>query len=336
MTKPDKYRQLKHIARISARVFLIICISLILLEIVLGIVFRIKDRNLIEAEASDYPYLYFLLTEQQGERNCDGFKTHYTREKPDSVIRIAITGGSVAYGNQAETTIAAQLETMLNKDQPKKQYEVINAGVPAYVIEQEFIMIQLVLQYYKPDIIVSLSGYNDLISADINRSNEGSRWLAPHNWDDFRCIETNKNKKSVSSRFFGLFPNIARLLDFGQRRAQDDKHLYEQLEKNSHNMAQVYAQRVTDIHAFCAAKGIAYIHCLQPVNWEFRSAENPERNQALQQLYTAIQSQLDTCTYCHNFTSLFANSKTVFTDECHVTKAGNKTMAEEIRVLMFK
>lgn len=303
---------------------------------VLGLVFKLKDRNLIDAEVSDYPYLYFSLVPQQGQRNIDGFKTGITREKPDNVVRIAITGGSVAYGNEPENTIAAQLETLLNQSPGDTRYEVMNAGVPAYVVEQEFIMIQLVLQYYHPDIIVSLSGYNDVISADINRNNQGSLWLAPHNWNDFSCIEANRNKRTISSRFLGLFPNIARLLDFGQRRTQNDRHLYEQLEENSPHIAQVYAQRVADIQAFCTAKGIAYIHCLQPVNWDFSQNKNPDRNHALQQLYTAIETELDTCSYCHNLTGLFANSKTIFTDECHVTADGNKTMAEEIRVLMFK
>ncbi|HOE05467.1 MAG TPA: hypothetical protein PLZ52_09630 [Bacteroidales bacterium] len=336
MTTHGKYPRLKNILRITGRVFIIISITLLLLEVVLGLVFKLKDRNLIDAEVSDYPYLYFSLVPQQGQRNSDGFKTGITREKPDNVVRIAITGGSVAYGNESENTIAAQLETLLNQSPGETHFEVMNAGVPAYVVEQEFIMIQLVLQYYHPDIIVSLSGYNDLISADINRGNGGSQWLAPHNWGDFRCIETNSRKRSVESRFLGVCPNIGRLIDFVLRSTASNKISYEQLVQQSSVIAGVYAQRVVDIHDFCQAKGIVYIHCLQPVNWELHHSDNPERNRALQHIYSAIRSDIDTCGYCFDFSDSFVDSPTIFTDECHVTTEGNTILSKNIALLINK
>ncbi len=326
----NRKQQLKKLLFRIAQFTLIAFITLVMLEMVLGIVFRIKDRNLIKTETLDYPYFYFKLSPENGVRNADGFKTNYTRKKPEGVTRIAITGGSVAYGNEPEHSIAFLLENELHRMFPDSAFEVINAGVPAFVIEQEFIMIQLVLQYYQPDIIVSISGYNDLISADINRYYPCEDLLPPHHWNNFRAIGINSGKQSLPGRFFGAFPNLARLFDFAQRKMADENKLYAALSLNSQNIASVYAQRVQDTYDFCKAKNIRYIHCLQPVNWSWSSNSNSLRTQSLQALYSNIQHQLDTCSYVLNITELLNAEQAVFLDECHVSKEGNQEISEKI------
>lgn len=124
----NRKQQLKKLLFRITQFTLIAFITLVMLEMVLGIVFRIKDRNLIKAETLDYPYFYFKLSPEKGVRNADGFKTNYTRKKPEGVTRIAITGGSVAYGNQAEHSIAAYLENELRIAYPDSAFQVINAG----------------------------------------------------------------------------------------------------------------------------------------------------------------------------------------------------------------
>lgn len=118
--------------------------------------------------------------------------------KPKGEIRVFILGGSTAFGqmnpnNQA--TLATKLETRLNqrianqKANPEKyrpdqlpyfkseldkvitlplklrpgQYRVINAAVPGYTSGNELAQLALEILPYKPDAIVILDGYPDLM-----------------------------------------------------------------------------------------------------------------------------------------------------------------------------
>lgn len=96
--------------------------------------------------------------------------------KPIGVKRIILLGGSVAYGRTAtcdENTIAANLELLMNKrDTNGTKWEVINLAAPALNSYQELLILQNYGIKYEPDIVISLSGYNDvhnyLHSSEVN------------------------------------------------------------------------------------------------------------------------------------------------------------------------
>lgn len=318
----------KNIFKIILQVLLIFFFTIILLEISLGVYFKFKDRKLIDAETYDYPYLYFKLLEEDGYRNEDGLKIFRNKEKPDSTYRIIITGGSVAYGLELDNTISANLETILKDTFPDKKIEVLNAGVPAYVIEQEFILIQLVLQYYEPDMIISLDGYNDLITAEINRFYPCPDVLPPHNWKDFQSIKQKENSRKIQGRFYGIFPNIERLVDFFARKFYNDKNGFNELKNNKQNIALTYFRRVKDIDAFCKGKNIQYFHLLQPL--KFINSPTNEREETLSLIYKCINDSLLVLDYYSNLSSTFFDNKNVFTDECHINAIGNKIIANLI------
>ncbi|ELS04599.1 GDSL-like Lipase/Acylhydrolase [Xenococcus sp. PCC 7305] len=118
--------------------------------------------------------------------------------KPQDEIRIFILGGSTAFGygsSSNETAIADQLENRLQKrlEQQKKlpqlykpdvlpedeelraearrktpklkqaNYRVINAAVPGYASGNQLAQLALQVLPYKPDFIIVLDGYEDLI-----------------------------------------------------------------------------------------------------------------------------------------------------------------------------
>ncbi|HOZ29344.1 MAG TPA: hypothetical protein PLL66_00335 [Bacteroidales bacterium] len=329
----DFNNRAKSICRIFLQVSLISVITLLLLEISLGIFFKIKDRKLIDAETHDYPYLYFKLTECKGYRNEDGLKIFRSKNKPDNTFRIIIAGGSVVYGLDPENTISANFEKILRDSFPDRNIEVLNAGVPAYVIEQEFILIQLVLQYYEPDMIISIDGYNDLISTEINRFYPCPDVLPPHNWRDFRIISKNENSRSLSGRFLGMFPNISRLFDFFYRNTHHNRNSYSSLADNKEIIALTYSQRVKDIEAFCRAKGIKYYHFLQPLQF----VDNPlnEREKQLASIYFCLNDSLSDLQYHKNLLFAIADEENSFTDECHLNKKGNNIIAEQIAEVLF-
>ena len=300
-------------------------------ELSLGIYFKIKDRKLIDAETTDYPYLHYKLTKDAGSRNQDGLKIVRDKHKSDSVYRIIISGGSVVYGLELENSISANLEQMLNDSLMNSQIQVLNAGVPAYVIEQEFILIQLVLQYYNPDMIISLDGYNDLISTEINRFYPCPDILAPHNWKDFRPIKHQSQVRTLQGRFFGALPNLGRLKDFIHRGFLDKKNNYSLISNQKEEIAETYKNRVLDINAFCQGKEIDYLHFLQPLNLN----PNSDREVCLRQIYNCMDNKLKNLDFYFSLEKILIENENLFIDECHVKVKGNQIIAKEIYNVVF-
>ena len=102
--------------------------------------------------------------------NSHGFRDKRTSYIPKSpaVVRVFLTGGSVAFGTGAkseEYTIARYLENILNQkfsDETGFTYEVINTAVPAWTTTEERILIINRLVDLKPSLIIMLSGNNDV------------------------------------------------------------------------------------------------------------------------------------------------------------------------------
>ena len=132
--------------------------------------------------------------------NAQGFRDSepVPLKKPQDEIRIFILGGSTAFGQGTQSnqaTIASQLETRLNeriaqqKRSPQKyqpdfipfylperikalalppkiragKYRIINAAVPGYTSGNQLAQLTLQILPYKPDLIIVLNGYGDLM-----------------------------------------------------------------------------------------------------------------------------------------------------------------------------
>jgi hypothetical protein len=101
------------------------------------------------------------------EINSHGLRDSETEfEKPQSTFRILNLGDSVAmgWGVRAQDTYGKRLEEMLNQQAIGEQhYEVINAGVPGWNLENEFAYLQAEGLKYNPDLIMlDLTIVNDI------------------------------------------------------------------------------------------------------------------------------------------------------------------------------
>jgi hypothetical protein len=89
-----------------------------------------------------------------------------TYEKPASTIRILNVGDSVAmgWGVREEATYGRRLESLLNQKAADEQhYEVINAAVPGWNLENELAYLQAEGLKYDPDLILlDLTIVNDI------------------------------------------------------------------------------------------------------------------------------------------------------------------------------
>jgi len=96
--------------------------------------------------------------------------------KPRGVFRIFLTGGSTAYGSGAPTqeqTIGSLLQAQLNARLAQKnnvEYEVFSFANPAWASTQERIAIENYLSELQPDMVISLSGNNDVFWGDAGRN----------------------------------------------------------------------------------------------------------------------------------------------------------------------
>ena len=162
----------------------------------------LPDRGRLKVERSPLMG-YKLLPNQETQYwriNDQGLRSDQTiaLTKPQDEIRVVVLGGSTAFGQLSssnQTTFASRLEARFNqqvasqKKDPgrfrpttlpyfadeltkamalparirESNYRVINAAVPGYASSNELAQFALQVSSYKPDFIVVLNGYADLL-----------------------------------------------------------------------------------------------------------------------------------------------------------------------------
>ncbi len=118
------------------------------------------------------PFLGYVPTpgEAAGARhNSLGWRSReLVRPKPADVVRVFLTGGSTAYGVGAlshDATIGAFLEQRLNAELARdgaRRFEVHTVAAPAWSSTHERIAIENLIAGAEPDIVVALTGVNDI------------------------------------------------------------------------------------------------------------------------------------------------------------------------------
>ncbi len=302
--------------------------------------------------------------------------------KPANTARIFVIGGSVAYG--AETvypeiekavaignhqTIDYYLEQRLNASRPSKHWEVINAAVSGFTLNQDLARILSTLLPYHPDAVILLDGVNDL--SQITRSGPHydayamvplgeefedltdphgahalgfmlSTWLT-RNSVMYRILDDRlmrrKNARYRQDRNHGAVPKGLRLSDL----TTDEQARYRVIESN----LEEYRHTVRQIHRILSLDGIEDIFLLQPtlrlskkplVGPEARLAEYDRaiagrvEMYSYENLYPAIARQLSGDEYSFvDLTGVFDGIDVqTFTDYCHLTPAGNQAIAERV------
>lgn len=100
--------------------------------------------------------------------NSLGFRgKEFSTTKDKNTYRIIILGGSAANGKGAssnDTTIAGYLEKILTEKIKGRSFEVYNMAIFGYISAQELITLQFHGLDFKPDLVIDINGYNDLIT----------------------------------------------------------------------------------------------------------------------------------------------------------------------------
>ncbi|MBI5397139.1 MAG: SGNH/GDSL hydrolase family protein [Verrucomicrobia bacterium] len=126
--------------------------------------------------------------------------------RPAGLVRVLLLGGSVVWGTGAsgdDATIAACLQRELARRWQPARVEVINAGYLGYASCQESLLYQLHADDLRPDVVVTLGGFNDFREAMM-------RGLA--NAHDCSLAAARQAAASRQAEVFGLRPTLRRWL----------------------------------------------------------------------------------------------------------------------------
>src|SRR3989454_602413 len=108
--------------------------------------------------------------------NREGFRgPDVLPDKSPGVVRIMVVGSSTTFDSFVTRDSAAwpaRLQFWLKDLAPNHQFEVINVGVPGYVVIDHLIRLETDLYRYHPDVIILYETHNDLFGG-LRRSNEG-------------------------------------------------------------------------------------------------------------------------------------------------------------------
>ncbi len=334
---------MKKIILVNVLLFILL---LVILEIFFSVIFYIKDEKnplILSDTVIDYPYTYFTFIPQKKANsvivNSDGLYSQYSRSKPKDSIRIILIGGSTARGMFAadyKDTIGANLEKLLQTEFRGEKIEVVNAGMSGYVVEQLFIFYQLVLSKYKPDIVVGLNGYNDLMSVKLNKSS--GLYFAPQNMKQFLVIEDGKKKNTLYGRVSYIFPSLFRAAGFikGRISSRNGYNNSELSQSQIENAKSVYLGIIDDIYSFCRIKGVDYIEFLQPIRWYAKPDKagvvKSDAAGGFSDLYGAYESGLADLGYGYSLAGLFKGKESYFRDDCHFFDEGNEIIASAMAV----
>ncbi len=303
-------------------------VAVLAVELLLGLYFMVADRNEMVEAVHDEPYLYYLYDKTEGT-NEHGFKTEYTVEKAPGIYRIVMIGGSVARGREPENSIAQNLERELRQRYNADNIEVVNAGISGYVLQQEFILMQSIIQQYKPDLVIGLDGYNDLLTYYLNQSAETNIPLPPHQWRDFKVIKDNRFRKKPYSRFAYFFKNVNRVKESLIRRKDlsNPKWIQKHQDSPCGTLCDHYWQLTDDIETFCRAKGIFYVQFVQPIKFSAPMPFNGDAKAISETLYGQLDTLSHDRPYAFSLVHAFDTEDSLFYDDVHLVPEGNQRIA---------
>lgn len=270
----------------------------------------------------------------EGKRKIPGFVI-YGAQDEDSALRIVALGGSttdpLTEGNWPE-----QLEEILKANGVEAQ--VYNGGVAGYSSNQELLKLIRDVLPLKPDIVISLSGINDLGGL---HSVKGHPMVHPYQHKILKAIANRTEKPSW------LLPNAvaaARSLTATPESTKIDVG-YGPIVRTSPAKQWLLNQRL--MHAVTEECGIKFLGILQPTmgvgTYDPTVAEQEMLNKAVKKaawkgdyvefvraFYREAHPELQNMPFCISLVDVFQDEHNMYRDARHQNREGCKVLATEI------
>ena len=237
-------------------------------------------RDLYLMEKRYLPFLGWLGTPNTQlatiETNHQGFRDRTIEPRSEGEFRILITGGSFAWGLGASCnsmTVAGQVESMLNKREQGRRYRVMNGAFMNWSTRQEFVVVTELFDTFDPDLVISLSGYNDLVALskgiEIDELPE-ARLLARAVMDYLKPIGTLKAMKKLAGTF-GIWRIVVLLRESTAAISLPRQHYKYDVQSGSLRLERT-VQRYLSIADYLARNNRHYLIALEP---EIYSSKKP-------------------------------------------------------------
>lgn len=96
-----------------------------------------------------------------------GFRDRPVEPRKPNELRILLLGGSTVWGlgaSSTEATVAGVLERLLNDGTAKSSHRVMSGAFTGWSSRQERVALLELFAIFMPDLVIALTGYNDLVT----------------------------------------------------------------------------------------------------------------------------------------------------------------------------
>jgi lysophospholipase L1-like esterase len=338
-------------------------IVLSLLNIFSGIVlWRLHKNYQPKKGHKDAPYIYFEQEPNGPYTNGFEIDSAIPLNKADNEYRILILGGSVANGlgsalareKDFENSFIRKgyLEKLLQDSLKERKVTVLNGAIASFVTEQEFIAFQKFLQFYNPDMVIGLHGYNDIESFRVTHHDLNERFAPQPMFyvsgmvsPPFKMVENFKKNYSFGNIFSGYYSHLRNALFFSLKKTGVTEYPFEKTDNLTDDRLQTYANQhffvCKDLYDFCKVKNIEYLNFLQPVRYykpndsTYYGNDKSKVFPFLTKIYYYMEKRLDSLPHNVNLTGLDQKSLD-YIDDCHPSDEGFRFLAEAIVPVVLK
>ncbi len=302
------------------------------------------------------PFLGYLskpeLTLPTIQTNRLGFRDAAISPRHPGETRILLLGGSTAWGIGAsgnEKTVRGELERLLNAG-GTKEYRVMSGAFWGYGARQEMTVLIEFLDKFDPDIIVSLTGYNDVMTmmhddGGVLQRPE-ARMLAEAVTAQLRPMDTLTALRKVggSLGIWRLVVYFREMVDVGSKRAGNAP---------AYDAARSVkaAAQVAEFHRisseFAARHGRRYMIFMQPDLYSTRKNLTPEEvatrtrftfaSRGVENVFPRYRQDLESSLsalpnvpYVSMRDAFDHVVESLFIDDCHLVDRGYQLLAETI------
>lgn len=262
-----------------------------------------------------------------------------TGQKSPGEYRIFIMGGSVAkgYGASApEKKFHRLLENLLNENRPEhinRTFNVVSAGRLGYVSAQELVLLLMGALDFRPDMVIHLNGFNDIIAVTQYHETPGYPFYFQSMVRAIKSVKAGQvlDRALEQSAFFS---NVSKMMK---------KYKTGPGNFSSENIVRHYTRNMNQVAQILYANHIETYLFLQPTIFDKKSKSPTEQKfidqrrlqnrQIFLTTYPQLAESLKRISEEHqvhwgDFRGVFDEvPETVFNDSAHFNDVGQKVMA---------
>lgn len=313
----------------------------------------------------DHRYLPFLGWIGQPNLDLPTMKTNELgfRDRPvepprPNERRILLLGGSTAWGlgaSSTDATVAGALERLLNEGAPTGPVRVMNGAFSGWNSRQERVTLMELFDVFRPHLVITLTGYNDLMSMAVDAERAGAFVQRPESADLAKAVEANLRPMGTwqALRKVGGSLGIWRLVVYAREHASvwvpaTTVTTYHPAvgRRESGRIADLYVSMAE----FLRHRGGRLIVALQPDLYSTGKALTPEET-AIKRRFHARATDIEpvfqryradlrrallerpppTLVVMDLQTVLDAHGQPLFIDDCHFNDRGYRIIAEALK-----